>query len=128
MALTTEWYIGSYDDTHTSTPILGPDATVADVGLVADTLAHIGSSPAEGMDSDVMSDEGDVMSDEDDAMSGKDNMPCKDMDSDSELDKAFGLGEDDNPFLLLEDALFTEMHKECGLSGVLLLKQHPVFC
>jgi len=104
----------------TSTPTPGPDVTVADAGSVAETLTHTHPSLAEflleqdGMSSDAMSDE--------------DSTPCENMDSDFELDGVFGLGEDDDPYLLLEDVLFAEMCREAELSGTLLSKQHPVFC
>ena len=48
----------------------------------------------------------------------------EDIDLDFDLSGAFGLAEDDNPFIELEDALFAEMCGETELSGAQLLIQH----
>jgi hypothetical protein len=45
----------------------------------------------------------------------------EDVDSDFDLDGAFGLGETDDPFLDVKNALFLEMCADSGLSSVLLL-------
>ena len=129
MALTTELYIGSYDDTHISPPIPGPDVTMANAGLVTETLVPVDLGLAnllfeqDGTDSDavlakLLFEDG----------TDSDATSNKDMDSDFELDGAFGLGVDDDPFFLLGDALFAEMCREIGLSGVSISKQHPEFC
>jgi hypothetical protein len=47
----------------------------------------------------------------------------EDVDSDFDLSGAFGLAEDDDPFMELEDALFTEMCGGTELSGAQLLIQ-----
>ena len=58
-------------------------------------------------------------------MSDADGVLCdEDIDSDFDLSGAFGLAEDDDPFMELEEALFTEMCGETELSGVQLLIQH----
>ena len=51
----------------------------------------------------------------------------EDIDSDFNLSGAFGLAEDDDPFMELEDTLFAEMCGETELSGAQLLIQH-VLC
>jgi hypothetical protein len=58
-------------------------------------------------------------------ISDMDGVLCdEDIDSDFNLSGAFGLAEDDDPFMELENALFAEMCAETELSGVQLLIQH----
>jgi hypothetical protein len=108
-------YIGGYDTQTITMPC--PNETVTNTDLISETLILLDTSlndlpkPLDGPESD-----NEVMSDVDSVSHHN-----KDMDSDFELDRAFGLGENNDPFLEEDQAMFLEMFANSGLSGVLLL-------
>jgi hypothetical protein len=117
--LTAEQYIGNNDNTHTITTS-HPNETVDNIDSISEMpgLLNLNSSDfselLDGPENDC------------EVMSNADSMlhQNKDIDSDFELDGAFGLSKADDPFLEAESALFLETYVNSELSGVLLLTEH----